>query len=232
MIKKLLANKSFLNRCFFSTSTGGKLTKEEYHQLINGGHFHTLTMAFPDSYGRLMGKRFDLDTFKYKDLLKDGGHACNYLLACDLNCETPEEIANWSSGYGDYHLIPDESSLRKMWMDKHLVILCDLETDSHKRVAHAPRTMLKNQVERAAKLGFTVQCATELEYYTFLKSAKQNYDEGYKNLQLAHMYPEDYNILMNDRNERMVEDIRKTLKNSGIKVETSKGEAGPSQHEV
>ena len=46
------------------------------------------------------------------------------------------------------------------------------------------------------------------------------------------MYPEDYNLLMNDRNEPYVEAVRKMLSNCGIIVETSKGEAGSSQHEI
>ncbi len=45
-------------------------------------------MGFPDHYGRLMGKKLDADYF-LSNVHKDGTHACNYLLACDINHETP-----------------------------------------------------------------------------------------------------------------------------------------------
>ena len=40
-------------------------------------------MGFPDMYGRMMGKRFDADFF-LDSAAKDGTHACDYLLACDM----------------------------------------------------------------------------------------------------------------------------------------------------
>ena len=120
--KKLSRRKSIY---FFSVHAKGKLSAEEYKNVLEGKHFHTATVAFPDPYGRVMGKRFDLETFKYEDLIKDGGHACSSLLADDMDCSLSEEIADWNSGYGDFHMIPDESSIRKMWSDKHLIMMCD-----------------------------------------------------------------------------------------------------------
>jgi len=40
-------------------------------------------MGFPDMYGRMMGKRFDADFF-LDSAAKDGTHACDYLLASDM----------------------------------------------------------------------------------------------------------------------------------------------------
>jgi hypothetical protein len=40
-------------------------------------------MGFPDMYGRMMGKRFDADFF-LDSAAEDGTHACDYLLACDM----------------------------------------------------------------------------------------------------------------------------------------------------
>ena len=81
-------------------------------------------------------------------------------------------------------------------------------------------------------MGYKVDCASELEYYAFEKTAKQNFDEGYKNLVSTGMHVEDYNLLQNDKHEPFVEQVRLTLKKCGIQVETSKGEAGKGQHEI
>ena len=42
-----------------------------------------MIMGFPDMYGRMMGKRFDADFF-LDSAAKDGTHACDYLLASDM----------------------------------------------------------------------------------------------------------------------------------------------------
>ncbi|HCD79197.1 MAG TPA: glutamine synthetase, partial [Alphaproteobacteria bacterium] len=42
-------------------------------------------------------------------------HCCDYLLATDLEMATPEgyEATSWESGYGDYIMKPDLSTLRR-----------------------------------------------------------------------------------------------------------------------
>lgn len=53
-----------------------------------------MNVGFPDHYGRLVGKKFDSD-FYLESVHKEGTHACNYLLGCDIVHNTPEEVANW-----------------------------------------------------------------------------------------------------------------------------------------
>ena len=228
--------KSLLNkplRHFAKAPPSAHLSFEDLSRLISSKQIHTVNMGFPDHYGRLMGKRFDADFF-LDSVSKDGAHACNYLLACDLNMDTPAEIACWESGYGDYHMVPDLKSLKPYWIPGHVVLMSDLHTDFHEMVEHAPRTILKKQIEKADKLGYTVNVASELEFFPFKGKAKKNWDSNYRNLKkkLNAQYPEDYNLLIGDRHEDLMYDIRKTLTQSGIKVETSKGEAACSQHEI
>ena len=49
----------------------------------SGGAIDSVIMGFPDMYGRMMGKRFDADFF-LDSAAKDGTHACDYLLASDM----------------------------------------------------------------------------------------------------------------------------------------------------
>jgi glutamine synthetase len=62
--------------------------------------------------GRLQGKRlharFFLDT-----VLEHGTESCNYLLAVDVDMNTVDGYAltSWSSGYGDFVMKPDLSTL-------------------------------------------------------------------------------------------------------------------------
>lgn len=126
----------------------------------------------------------------------------------------------------------DYNSLRNYWIDGEVIVISELFNEFHERVPHAPREILRKQVEKADSLGYQLYVASELEFFPFKRSAKTNWEEHYKNLELMAQYPEDYNLMIGDRNEDLIYDIRKALNHSGLKVETSKGEAGTSQHEI
>ena len=88
------------------------LTLEELKKHVSEGSIDTVVVAIPDMQGMLMGKRFHAEYFI--DSACNETHCCNYLLATDLDM-TPVEgfhSASWSSGYGDYSMIPDLTTLR------------------------------------------------------------------------------------------------------------------------
>ena len=41
-------------------------------------------------------------------------HACDYLLACDMEMDVSPRLqfTSWENGYGDFHCIPDFATLR------------------------------------------------------------------------------------------------------------------------
>src|SRR5438477_6164549 len=92
----------------------GMLTREQLVDEIERGEIETVLAAFPDMYGRLMGKRITGHFFR--DRVAAGGmHVCDYLLAVDMEM-TPipgYRVASWEEGYGDFHMVPDFSTLRR-----------------------------------------------------------------------------------------------------------------------
>ena len=78
---------------------------------MKGGDIDTVVVAMVDMQGRLIGKRFHAQFFV------DGGHeethACDYLLANDIDMEPVPgyAAASWEKGYGDFVLKPDMSTL-------------------------------------------------------------------------------------------------------------------------
>ena len=76
----------------------------------------TVIMAFTDMQGRLLGKRLHRDFFFEQVDHGHGTEGCNYLLALDMEMEpTPGyEIASWERGYGDFDLVPDLATLRRL----------------------------------------------------------------------------------------------------------------------
>ncbi len=211
------------------------MTDDELIELVESGDIDTVMVAFTDHYGRLMGKRFDAQFF-IEDGLANGTHACNYLLTTDMEMEPVSgyDYANWESGYGDFHLVPDLTTLRRAgWTDKAALVLCDVvDVNTHEAVAVAPRSILKRQVARATALGFEAQAASELEFFMYDDTYREAQELGYSNLKSAGWYVDDYHLLQGSRVEGYVGAARRALRQTEIPVENSKGEAGRGQHEL
>ncbi|MGJ8543859.1 MAG: glutamine synthetase family protein [Sulfitobacter sp.] len=194
----------------------------------------TVLVCFVDMQGRLMGKRLHAEAFL--EIAEGETHCCNYLLATDLEMATPDGFAStsWESGYGDYTMKPDLSTLRVMpWLEATAMVLCDVEDHkTHAPVAHSPREMLKAQIARAEAMGLTPYMATELEFFLFKGSYEENARAGFRNLQPISDYNEDYNIFQTTKEEFVMRPIRNHLRAMGLPVEGSKGEAEAGQEEL
>ena len=194
----------------------------------------TVMVAFTDHYGRLVGKRFDADFFVER--VRDGTHACDYLLTVDMEMEPIPgfDFASWDEGYGDVHLVPDLTTLRRAaWTDGAAIVLCDVvDQATHDLVPVAPRTVLRRQVERLAEHGLAARAASELEFYLYDDTYRAAHDKGYADLRSAGWYVDDYHLLQASRVEPYVGAARRALNASDIPVENSKGECGRGQHEL
>ncbi len=217
------------------TQQRGMLTLDELISLVKKDEIETVLVSFTDHYGRLLGKRFDAGFF-VEEGTKQGAHGCNYLLTTDMEMEPVAgyKYANWELGYGDFHIVPDFNTLRlASWLDKTALVLCDLKDEkSHNPVAVAPRSILRRQIKRTTALNYTSMAGSELEYYLFEDSYKIAAKKKYTNLRPMGWYLEDYHVLQGTREEIINGEVRRHLKQSGIPVETSKGEWGVGQHEL
>jgi glutamine synthetase len=206
----------------------GTLTLAQLRESVSRGDIETVVVAFTDHYGRLMGKRYAADMF-VEDTAAHGTHGCNYLLTTDMEMEPVPgyRFASWELGYGDFHLVPDLATLvRAGWLEKSALVLCDV------KATVAPRSILRRQLDAAHESGFTTMAASELEYYLFQDSYRKAVEADYRGLQPAGWYLEDYNILQGTRTETFTAAVRRHLKESGVPVESSKGEWGLGQHEL
>ncbi len=213
----------------------GVMTLDQLAALVREDAIDTVLVVFTDLYGRFLGKRFDAEFF-LEHAAEHGTHACDYLLTVDMEM-TPVPgytLASWELGYGDFHMVPDLSTLRlASWLDKTALVICDLAREQRDGlIEEAPRSLLRKQVEAAGALGFQVFGASELEYYIFEDSYREAHDKGYAQLRAAGWYIEDYHALQGTRVEKLNQPARRHLKRSGIPVETSKGEWGLGQHEL
>jgi glutamine synthetase len=211
----------------------GNLSFDQLKAAVTAGEIDTVVAAFVDMQGRLMGKRFQAEFFVAGG--HEETHACDYLLANDIDMEPVPGYAasSWAKGYGDFVLKPDMATLRRTpWLEGTALVLCDVLDHHHHDVPHSPRAILKKQLARVSALGMSVLCASELEFYLFNETFESAMKKRYRDLETAGLYIEDYNILQTTKEEGVMRAVRKGLQAAGIPVENSKGEWGPGQEEI
>jgi glutamine synthetase len=210
------------------------LTLDDLKALTTSGEIDTVLVCFTDLQGRLTGKRFHAPFFC--DGAWEETHACNYLLALDIDMETVPgyKAASWERGYGDFTLKPDLATLRRIpWLEGTALVLADvLDHHTHAPVPHSPRAILAKQVERIAAKGMKALAASELEFFLFDEPYDAIIDRGFKEPKAAARYIADYSILLSTKEEPYMRALRNGLAGAGITVENSKGEYGPGQEEI
>ncbi len=211
----------------------GNLDLDTLRTMIEAGGIDTVVVCFPDMQGRLMGKRvtgrFFLDHAIHEM------HACDYLFAVDMDMEPVPGYAasSWEKGYGDFVIATDIGTLRLIpWLPGTAMVLGDCRDHNGNDLPHAPRSMLKKQIARARDMGFVAKMGSELELYVFDDSYETARKKGYRDLETAGWYVEDYHIFQTTKEEELIRAIRNGMDGAGVPVEFSKGEAGPGQEEI
>ncbi|MEU8542770.1 glutamine synthetase family protein [Streptomyces sp. NPDC048717] len=210
------------------------LTVDTLRELAGRGEIDTVVLAFPDMQGRLQGKRFAAPFF-LDEVLDHGTEGCAYLLAVDAEMNTVDgyEMSSWERGYGDFALLPDLATLRRIpWHEATALVTADLVWADGSPVAAAPRQILRRQLDRLAARGCTAQVGTELEFIVFNDSYEQAWDTGYRDLTPVNRYNVDYSVLGTGRVEPLLRRIRNEMAGAGLTVESAKGECNPGQHEI
>ena len=211
------------------------LSVEELTAEVESGAIDTVVVAFTDMQGRLMGKRLHGEFFLEE--IGDGHdiEGCNYLLALDMEMEpTPGyQIASWEQGYGDFAMRPDLDTLRRIpWLEATALVLSDVIWHDGSPVEPSPRQVLRAQMERAAAAGFTPMTGSELEFYLLRETYEEAWAQRYEELTPSVPYILDYHVLATTYDEALIRQIRNGMHGAGMRVETSKGEAWPGQHEI
>jgi glutamine synthetase len=210
------------------------LRLEELHSQVSSGEVDTVILAITDMQGRLQGKRFDARFF-IDEVVPNAAEGCNYMLAVDVDMRTVDgyALASWDTGYGDFVLRPDLTTLRAVpWHPHTALCLADVEWQDGTPVRPSPRQILKDQLARLAEREWTALAATELEFMVFNDSYEQAWDKGYVGLTPANQYNVDYSVMGTSRIEPLLHRIRTEMTGAGMSVESVKGECALGQHEM
>jgi glutamine synthetase len=212
----------------------GMLTMERLRVEAAEDNIDTVVLAFTDMQGRLQGKRLSAEFF-LEEVAQHYSEGCNYLLAVDVDMNTVDGYAmsSWDRGYGDFVLVPDMATLRRVpWQEGTAMVIADLTWLDGSPVVASPRQILGAQVQRLAERGWTAMVGTELEFVVYNDSYEQAAAKGYRDLVPANQYNVDYSILGTSRIEPLLRRIRNEMAGAGLYVESAKGECNLGQHEI
>lgn len=194
----------------------------------------TVIFAFPDVFGRLMGKRMTVDHF-VEDALESGMHACSYLMTVDIPMQVIEgfKLANWEKGFGDFCIRADLATVKRLpWHEKTAIVLGDVTHHDGEPVEETPRQVLARQIQRLTEKKLKAYLGSELEFYLFDETYRSAREKTYQNMVAASDYNIDYHILQPAKDEDVIGRLRNELGAAGIVVECSKGETADGQHEI
>jgi glutamine synthetase len=210
------------------------MTVDELRTGVADGSIDTVVLAIVDLQGRLQGKRLDAEYF-LSDVLAHGTEGCNYLLAVDIEMNTVDgySISSWERGYGDFVMAPDLATLRNIpWQPGSVFLLADVQWLDGTPVLESPRQVLQRQLARLQERGWIAYVGTELEFILFDDSYEEAFARGYQDLTPSNQYNVDYSILGTSRVEPLLRAIRLGMRDSGLQVESAKGECNLGQHEI
>jgi glutamine synthetase len=212
----------------------GMLTMERLRVEASEDKIDTVVLAFTDMQGRLQGKRLSAEFF-LDEVADHYSEGCNYLLAVDVDMNTVDGYAmsSWDRGYGDFVLMPDLDTLRRVpWHESTVLVIADLTWLDGSPVLASPRQILRAQEQRLAERGWTAMVGTELEFIVYADSYEQAAAKAYRDLVPANQYNVDYSILGTSRIEPLLRRIRNEMAGAGLYVESAKGECNLGQHEI
>jgi glutamine synthetase len=210
------------------------LSLEELRLLVDDDEIDTVVLAFTDMQGRLAGKRLSAEFF-LDEVVPNHAEGCNYLLAVDVDMNTVGgyEMSSWERGYGDFVMVPDLATLRRLpWHPGSALVLADLAWLDGAPVTASPRQILKRQAARLAERGWQAMSGTELEFVVYRDTYEDAWSRAYRDLTPANQYNADYSILGTARVEPLLRRIRNEMGGAGLYVESAKGECNLGQHEI
>ena len=176
---------------------------------------------YVDLSGQIRGKLSSIDTFR--DRATAGIGLVKGMMA--MNMLDRMQTDTGLGATGEIRLVPDLQSFALVPYSKSSAsFVCDMVELDHNSWRFCPRQLLKDQIEKARELGFTVQAAFEPEYMIGSFNEEGEY------------LPIDTSVCFGteamDRADRFYSKVQASLKKQGIAIEQIYPELGHGQHEI
>lgn len=196
--------------------------------------FDTVIVAGADMQGRLFGKR--MSSRRFSRLRDEALHICTCVYSWDMGQDLgiKLEFAGPHTGWHDFHLLPDLTTLRPAgWLQGTAICIGDsVDESTGERLTIAPRTILGQQVELLQRDKYEPYVATELEFYLYLGRPAELHQNDFQRLVPTTFEHADFGIAAGNQMEPFFRKLRHALAVTGMEVEVSQAEYGLGQWEI
>lgn len=194
-----------------------KYTKEDIFRLVEEEDVEFVRLQFTDIFGTL--KNVAITSSQLEKALNN---------ECMFDGSSIEGFVRIEES--DMYLHPDlETFCIFPWrpqQGKVARIICDVYCADGTPFQGDPRYILKQQIEKAAELGYTFNVGPECEFFLF------HQDENGQPTTITHEKAGYFDLGPVDLGENARRDMVLTLEDMGFEIEASHHEVAPAQHEI
>jgi glutamine synthetase len=190
-------------------------------------------VAVTDIDGILRGKY--LDKQKFLNAAESGFGFCNVVFGWDANDECYDDVAytGWQSGYPDAEVRIDLATHRTIpWEDDRDFFLGEFVTGSSQALEVCPRGVLRQQIERAAALGYAAQFGLEFEWFNFAETPHSVNDKDFRGLVPLTPGMFGYSVVRQTTNQPFFDALLRDLRGFDVPLEGLHCETGPGVFEA
>ena len=218
-----------------SRGGAGMLTLEELRAEADDGRDRHRRARLHRHAGPAAGQALSAEFF-LDEVAEHDTEGCNYLLAVDVEMNTVDGYAmsSWERGYGDFVLVPDLATLRRLPLAAGTaLVLADLTwLDGDAGGGLAAADPAPASCDRLAERGWSRWPAPSSSSSSTATATSRPAARGYRDLTPANQYNVDYSMLGTARIEPLLRRIRNGMAGAGLYVESAKGECNLGQHEI
>lgn len=202
--------------------------------LIEEHAIETVVMGAVDIDGLWRGKRVPAEYF-LGGVCQKGSNICKIVFGWDIADEMIPglDYVGWDRGYPDLTMVPDLSTLAVVpWHAHTASVICDFVELDGTPVALSPRQVLRDVLDRAARMGFSVRVGYELEFYMFKESPESLRAKDFVELDPATPGVHTYSLFRLASVAPVINDMVRHMSDYGISLEAANTEYGPGQFEI
>lgn len=139
-------------------------------------------------------------------------------------------IASFHQGFGDFTMNPDINSFREInyITDSRQILLFSDLTQNKKELIHPPRSLLKNSLRKLSEADIEIEAQCSINFMIFNDKFKKN-QENLHDVEPITQHSNNFNFLNQQVHDELLNKFKKSLKFSGINVESIIGEDSPGQ---
>ncbi|MBS2016490.1 MAG: glutamine synthetase [Deltaproteobacteria bacterium] len=204
----------------------------ESHKVKTGREIKKVKVGGFDVDGVLRGKYVALD--KFWNMVESGFGFCDVIFGWDIGDVLYDnaKVTGWDTGYPDAHAVIDPRTMRFLPGEPDTAaFLVDFVSDGGDHPA-CPRSLLKRQIAKAQKMGFSATFSCEFEFWCFKETSESLHQKGFRNLTPLSRGMFGYSWLREEQNRDFVHAILDEMAAFDIPIEALHTETGPGVYEV